>query len=182
MPSSQGSSQSRDQTHGSCISCIGGQFFTTFRPKEVYTAAIRSPPCCSIAGGFSTSCSHLCRSPSIKLASSSQFSVASLFRQDSNQCKETLTPPKDNLHHDTGKQYRIEFCIIFFKINTLVQECWWGFCSPQASIVSLVTALFLLPVGRRSVIAGENAINQGFLQMAEETSWKQLLQGLKIEY
>ena len=33
MPSSRGSSQPRDQTHISCVSCIGGEFFTIEPPE-----------------------------------------------------------------------------------------------------------------------------------------------------
>ena len=34
MPSSRGSSQSRDRTHVSCISCTAGRFFTTEPPGK----------------------------------------------------------------------------------------------------------------------------------------------------
>ena len=34
MPSSRGSSQPRDQTHISCVSCIGGEFFTIEPPEN----------------------------------------------------------------------------------------------------------------------------------------------------
>ena len=36
MPSSRGSSQPRDRTHGSCSSCITGRFFTSELPGEAY--------------------------------------------------------------------------------------------------------------------------------------------------
>ena len=74
---SRGSSQPRDQTQASCVSCIAGRFFTTAPPGEahiyIYPLSFRSPQSteqsflCYRVGSHQLSILHIvyiCQSPS----------------------------------------------------------------------------------------------------------------------